>query len=261
MGRSLRALTPPTICNQTCSFSKTTTLAAPTLTSQEKLSLNQCGTNERGRVGYGDTRPEEADVSRDVSKRLLVRRSGRLARDMFAPLDAPAAGLRKRLQQRGVARQVLGEECKELLHVVVQEANFDPVAKRVERDLKLTLAVAAGGQEVTAEAVEQKKIVSRVATFLKRKTISDMMVSLVSRGQWALSFAHWKDVMVASRKVQEEEPEEVPALEPCKKSMYGNIIQAGFCAAWEKVIARHESLVAGTLAVAAGASLPMVAVS
>merc|ERR1711939_389568 len=123
MGRSLRALTPPTICNQTCSFSKTTTLAAPTLTSQEKLSLNQCGTNERGRVGYGDTRPEEADVSRDVSKRLLVRRSGRLARDMFAPLDAPAAGLRKRLQQRGVARQVLGEECKELLHVVVQEVD------------------------------------------------------------------------------------------------------------------------------------------
>jgi len=157
---------------------------------------------------------------------------------------------------------VLGEECKALLPVVVQEANYDPVAKRVERDLKLTLAVARGGEDVTAEAVEQKKIVSRVATFLKRKTISDMMVSLVSRGQWVLSFAHWKDVTAASRKVQEEESD-VPALEPSKESMYGKARQsmAGFCAAWEKVIARHESLVAGTLAVAAGASLPIVAVS
>jgi len=222
--------------------------------------LNHPGVNQEGDTSrVVCNHREQADNRRDTGKRLLVRRCGKLARDLFAPLDAPTPGLRKRLQQRAIARQILSQECEDLLPVVTSEAEFDPVARRVQRDLKLTLAVTRG-EETESKPMDQKKVVSRVSMFLKRKTISDFMVSIVSRGQGVSAFSHWKQVTKSKHKLQNTTT--VPTTPLCKDvtSTYGATI-AGFCAAWEKVISRHESLVATSLAVAAGASLPLVAVS
>jgi len=252
-----------TISPSQCQLNKTKPTIVPAPLAQEKF-LNHSGVNQERGVSRVVCKHRDQADHRDVGKRLLVRRCGRLARDLFTPLDAPTPGLRKRLQQRAIARQVLSEECEDLLPVVTSEAEFDPVARRVQRDLKLTLAVARG-EETEVKPMEQKKVVSRVSMFLKRKTISDFMVSIVSRGQWVSAFSHWKQIVESTK--SQHEPLVIPAVQTtstsvCKdiKSSYGATI-AGFCAAWEKVISRHESLVATSLAVAAGASLPLVAVS
>merc|ERR1712146_137283 len=88
---------------------------------------------------------------------------------------------------------------------------------------------------------------TRVTTFLRRKIISDLMMELVTRGQRALAFAHWKNTMDEQTELQAVVPSDQP-------TNHFSRALPGFCAAWEKVISRHENLLA--CAVAAGATLP-----
>merc|ERR1712216_448949 len=203
---------------------------------------------EDGAVGDAGNQPGEADqISNVEASRLLVRRGAKLPRDLFT-LNPDAPDLRKRMFQREMARKVLAHHCEDLLPQVVQEAEHDPVAQRVERDLRLTVSMTQG-YDSTKLSVEKKKTVTRVTTFLRRKTISDMMVEMVSRGRRAMAFAHWKNIVDSSPEISQVE---VP---PTKAATY---TMAGLCAVWEKVISRHENLVATSLAVAAaGASLPL----
>merc|ERR1711939_1251638 len=122
--------------------------------------------------------------------RLLIRRGFQDL--LWSPSDA--GDLRTGLLRRNLTRKVLSAEIQESLPTVAMHG--DRVAKRVASELRFVAAVSKGLQKVRSPA--DKKVVSRVGSFLKKKVISDTVLDLFAGLTRRWAFQSWKELTASS---------------------------------------------------------------
>lgn len=122
--------------------------------------------------------------------RLLIRRGFQDL--LWSPSDA--GDLRTGLLRRNLTRKVLSAEIQESLPTVAM--HDDRVAKRVASELRFVAAVSKGLQKVRSPA--DKKVVSRVGSFLKKKVISDTVLDLFAGLTRRWAFQSWKELTASS---------------------------------------------------------------